>query len=187
MQDSVVDTTITIHLNNFNKSFDDVPIIIADARASIRSTKSLKTELQLAYSTSHYSSETLRRLLNSLIHFRTTHYLAGKGKGEKPVEGKFCLSEEWRPFRKHSANNWILGTSRWWARINITYMFFYSILFFTGFFDHLTLTNLLTTASRLKQSSLKFQERSKSERIEEIYNNSNRLLESCDMSLMESS
>ena len=94
MYDSVVDTTITIHLNNFNKSFDDVPITIADARASIRSTKSLKTELQLAYSTSHYSSETLRRLLNSLINFRTTQYLAGKGKGEKPVEGKFCLSEE---------------------------------------------------------------------------------------------
>ena len=82
-------------MNNFNKSFDDVPIIIADARASIRNTKSLKTELQLAYSTSHYSGETLRRLLNSLIqHFRTTHYLAGKGKGEKPVEGKVCLSEE---------------------------------------------------------------------------------------------
>ena len=34
MQDSVVDTTITIHLNNFNKSFDEVPTTIADARAS---------------------------------------------------------------------------------------------------------------------------------------------------------
>ena len=158
MWDSVVDTTITIHLTNFNESFDELPTTIADARASIRSTKSLKTELQLAYSTSYYSGETLRRLLNSLIqHFRTTHYLAGRGKGQRPVEGRVCLSEEWRPFRKHSANNWILGRSRWWARINITYMIFYSILFFTGFFDHLTLTYPLTTASRLKQSSLKFQ------------------------------
>ena len=66
-------------------------------------------------------------------------------------------------------------------------MIFYSILFFTGFFDHLTLTYLLTTASRLKQNSIKFQERTKSERIEEIYDYSKFLLESCDMSLMESS
>ena len=80
-----------------------------------------------------------------------------------------------------------MGTSRWCARINITYMIFYSILFFTGFFDHLTLTYLLTTASKLKQSSLKFQERTESERIEDTYNNSEFLLESCDMSLMESS
>ena len=133
-------------------------IISISPSLSIRSTKSLKTKLQLAYSISHYSGETLRRLLNSLIqHFRTTHYLASRGKGEKPVEGKVCLSEEWRPFCKHSANNWILDTSRWWARIDITYMIFYSILFFTGFFDHLILTYLLTTASKLKQSSLKFQ------------------------------
>ena len=97
------------------------------ASLSFRSTKSLKTELQLAYSTPHYSGETLRRLLNSLIqHFRNL-------------------------FRKHSANNWILDTSRWWARIDITYMIFYSILFFTGFFDHLTLTYLLTTASKLNK------------------------------------
>ena len=82
-------------MNNFNKSFDDVPIIIAVARASIRSTKSLKTKLQLAYSISHYTGETLRRLLNGLIQdFRTTHYLASRGKGERPVEGKVCLSEE---------------------------------------------------------------------------------------------
>ena len=54
-------------------------------------------------------------------------------------------------------------------------------------FDHLTLTYLLTTASKLKQSSLKFQERTKSEGIEEIYDGSKCLLESCDMSLMESS
>ena len=66
-------------------------------------------------------------------------------------------------------------------------MIFYSILFFTRFFDHLTLTYLLTTASRLKQSSLKFQERTESERIEDTYNNSEFQLESCDMSLMESS
>ena len=80
-----------------------------------------------------------------------------------------------------------MGTSRRCARINITYMIFYSILFFTGFFDHLTLTYLLTTASKLKQSSFKFQERTESERIEDTYNNSEFLLESCDMSLMESS
>ena len=66
-------------------------------------------------------------------------------------------------------------------------MIFYFILFFTGFFDHLTLTYLLTTASRLKQSSLKFQQQTKSERVEEIYDGSKCLLESCDMSLMESS
>ena len=69
----------------------------------------------------------------------------------------------------------------------ITYMFFFSSLFFTRFFDHLTLTYLLTTASKLKQSSFKFQERTESERIEDTYNNSEFLLESCDMSLMESS
>ena len=66
-------------------------------------------------------------------------------------------------------------------------MIFYSILFFTGFFDHLTLTYLLTTASKLKQSLLKFQEQTESERIEDTYNNSEFLLECCDMSLMESS
>ena len=66
-------------------------------------------------------------------------------------------------------------------------MFFFSSLFFTRFFDHLTLTYLLTTASKLKQSSFKFQELTESERIEDTYNNSEFLLESCDMSLMESS
>ena len=66
-------------------------------------------------------------------------------------------------------------------------MIFYSSLFFTRFFDHLTLTYLLTTASKLKQSSIKFQERTESERIEDTYNNSEFQLKSCDVSLMESS
>ena len=66
-------------------------------------------------------------------------------------------------------------------------MFFFSSLFFTRFFDHLTLTYLLTTACQLKKSSFKFQERTESERVEDTYNNSEFLLESCDMSLMESS